>query len=68
LCRGKPGLVHSVVDEIILPQMRVFNLLLQFLRVQIQTAVLLLDEILKLHANCLLSILKCNGAARILVS
>lgn len=46
--RGKARLVHAVVDEVVRPLVRLLNLLLQVLRVQLDGLVLFAQEVIEL--------------------
>lgn len=46
--RGKARLVHAVVDEVVRPLVRLLDLLLQVLGVQLDGPVLLIQEVVKL--------------------
>ena len=49
---GKSRLVDTVVDLIILPLVRLFNLILKFLGVQVDAAILFINDVVKLDNTC----------------
>ncbi len=70
LRRRKPTLIHPVIDQIILPRMRLFNLGLQILRIQIHTLVLIRNDIIKLgpkHAQDLAALVIHNRLGNLVI-
>lgn len=51
LSRGEAGFVHAVVDLVVLPLVGLVDLLAQILGVELNAAVLFVDEVVELHSR-----------------
>jgi hypothetical protein len=71
LRRGKPGLVHPVIDLVIVPLVGLVNLLPQILRVQVELfGILVVQKVIKLrveHAQDLAALVVDDGLRLLVV-
>ena len=70
LRRGEAGLVDAVVDEVVRPLVCLVNLLTQGFRVELDVAVLFIDEVIKLgveHADDLAALVADNSVLLLVV-